>query len=50
MLGTAIKSGVTRMIGAGDTVYIPPGVPHGIKQSQSITYLNIRFEAREAKE
>jgi len=26
-------------------VYIPPGVPHGIKQSTGgITYLNIRFE------
>jgi mannose-6-phosphate isomerase-like protein (cupin superfamily) len=48
--GTAIRGGVEREIKAGDLVFIPPGVPHGIKQSKSITYLNIRFEAREAKE
>jgi hypothetical protein len=29
---------------AGDLVFIPPGVPHGINQATSITYLNIRFE------
>jgi len=48
--GSAIRGGVEREIKAGDLVFIPPGVPHGIKQSNSITYLNIRFEAREAKE
>jgi mannose-6-phosphate isomerase-like protein (cupin superfamily) len=48
--GTAIRGGVEREIKPGDLVFIPPGVPHGIKQSKSITYLNIRFEAREAKE
>jgi mannose-6-phosphate isomerase-like protein (cupin superfamily) len=48
--GSAIRGGVEREIKPGDLVFIPPGVPHGIKQSQSITYLNIRFEAREAKE
>jgi len=48
--GSAIRGGVEREIKAGDLVFIPPGVPHGIKQSKSITYLNIRFEAREAKE
>jgi mannose-6-phosphate isomerase-like protein (cupin superfamily) len=48
--GSAIRGGIERTIKAGDLVFIPPGVPHGIKQAQSITYLNIRFEAREAKE
>jgi mannose-6-phosphate isomerase-like protein (cupin superfamily) len=48
--GSSIRGGVEREIKAGDLVFIPPGVPHGIKQSTSITYLNIRFEAREAKE
>jgi mannose-6-phosphate isomerase-like protein (cupin superfamily) len=48
--GSAIRGGVEREIKPGDLVFIPPGVPHGIKQSKSITYLNIRFEAREAKE
>jgi len=44
--GTSIRNGVERVINAGDVVFIPPGVPHGIKQSAGITYLNIRFEAR----
>jgi len=42
--GTAIRGGVERVISAGDIVFIPPGVPHGIKETKSITYLNIRFE------
>lgn len=45
--GSGIQGGVEREIKAGDLVYIPPGVPHGIKQSASITYLNIRFELRD---
>jgi mannose-6-phosphate isomerase-like protein (cupin superfamily) len=45
--GTAIQGGVEREIKEGDLVFIPPGVPHGIKQAASITYLNIRFELRE---
>jgi mannose-6-phosphate isomerase-like protein (cupin superfamily) len=48
--GSAIQGGVEREIKAGDLVYIPPGVPHGIKQSTSITYLNIRFELRDGKD
>jgi len=45
--GTAISGGSERTIKAGDVVFIPPGVPHGIKESKSITYLNIRFELRQ---
>jgi mannose-6-phosphate isomerase-like protein (cupin superfamily) len=44
--GKAIRGGVEREIKTGDLVYIPPGVPHGIKQATGITYLNIRFEIR----
>jgi len=44
--GSSISGGVERVIKAGDVIFIPPGVPHGIKQSSGITYLNIRFEAR----
>ena len=44
--GSGIKGGVEREIKAGDLVFIPPGVPHGIKQSNAITYLNIRFEVK----
>ena len=42
--GSSIRAGVERVIKAGDLVFIPPGVPHGIKESKGITYLNIRFE------
>ena len=43
--GSRIDGGVERAIKAGDLVFIPPGVPHGIKETNSgITYLNIRFE------
>lgn len=44
--GKAIRGGAERVIKAGDLVYIPPGVPHGIKQTTAMTYLNIRFEVR----
>jgi len=44
--GSGIEGGVERTIKAGDIVYIPTGVPHGIKQTESIVYLNIRFELR----
>ena len=45
--GSAVEGGVERIIKAGDLVYIPAGVPHGIKETESIVYLNIRFELRE---
>lgn len=45
--GSGIRSGVERVIKAGDLVYIPPGVPHGIRESSGITYLNIRFEIQQ---
>ena len=45
--GSAIEGGVERTIKAGDLVFIPTGVPHGIKETESIVYLNIRFELRE---
>jgi mannose-6-phosphate isomerase-like protein (cupin superfamily) len=44
--GMAIRGGVEREIKAGDIVFIPPGVPHGMKETKSITYLNIRFETK----
>ena len=45
--GSAICGGDERMIQAGDVVFVPPGVPYGIKQTDSIVYLNIRFELRD---
>ncbi len=35
--------GDERPIGAGDLIFIPAGVPHGMKETESITWLNIRF-------
>jgi len=40
---TSHSGGEERYIGVGDLVYIPAGVPHGIKETDSITWLNIRF-------
>jgi hypothetical protein len=44
--GSGIRGGVERVIKTGDLVFIPPGVPHGIRESKGITYLNIRFETQ----
>ncbi|MQA90588.1 MAG: hypothetical protein GEU90_10180 [Gemmatimonas sp.] len=35
--------GVERVIGEGDAIFIPNGVPHGIKEAKSITWLNVRY-------
>ena len=35
--------GIERAIGVGDVIFIPAGIHHGIKESPSITWLNIRF-------
>ncbi len=35
--------GEERFISVGDLVFIPAGVPHGMKETSSITWLNIRF-------
>ncbi len=45
--GSGIRGGEERLIRAGDLVFVPPGVPHGIRETESITYLNIRFELRD---
>lgn len=45
--GSGIRGGEERLIQAGDVVFVPPGVPHGIRETASITYLNIRFELRD---
>jgi mannose-6-phosphate isomerase-like protein (cupin superfamily) len=38
-----IRGGVERVIKPGDVVFIPPGVPHGIRDTAGISYLNIHF-------
>jgi len=45
--GSGIEGGDERVVKAGDLVFIPPGVPHHIKETESIVYLNIRFELRD---
>ena len=44
--GAAIRGGHSRQIGVGDVVFIPAGVPHGIRDSDGITFLNIRFDTK----
>src|SRR5439155_11028463 len=46
MSGSAIRDGVERVIKTGDVVFIPAGVPYGVKESKSITWLNIRFDTK----
>ena len=42
--GAAIRGGEERVISAGDLVFIPAGVPHGIRETDGITWFNIRFD------
>ena len=35
--------GDERFVDVGDLIFIPAGMPHGMKQTASITWLNIRF-------
>ncbi len=44
--GARIVGGVERVIGAGDLVFIPAGVPHGIRDTSGITWFNIRFDTK----
>jgi mannose-6-phosphate isomerase-like protein (cupin superfamily) len=43
IVNDAIRGGVDRVIKPGDVVFIPPGVPHAIRESTGISYLNIHF-------
>ena len=44
--GASIRGGVSRRISTGDLIFIPAGVPHGIRDSDGITFLNIRFDTK----
>lgn len=37
------QGGTEQFISVGDMVFIPAGIPHGIKESNAITWFNIRF-------
>jgi mannose-6-phosphate isomerase-like protein (cupin superfamily) len=37
------RGGVERAIGVGDVIFIPAGIYHGMKETRSITWLNLRF-------
>jgi mannose-6-phosphate isomerase-like protein (cupin superfamily) len=41
--GDKHSGGDERLIGVGDLIYIPAGIPHGMKETVGITWLNIRF-------
>ena len=43
MAGDGHTGGVERFISVGDMMYIPAGVPHGIKETTAMTWFNIRF-------
>ncbi|MBM63509.1 MAG: hypothetical protein CL484_11235 [Acidobacteria bacterium] len=44
--GAAIRGGVERRISAGDLIFIPAGVAHGIRDTKGITWFNIRFDTK----
>ena len=37
------RGGVERTVAVGDVVFIPAGIYHGMKETRSTTWLNIRF-------
>ena len=39
----AIRGGTERVVKPGDVVFIPPGVPHSIRDTTGISYLNVHF-------
>ena len=41
--GNKHSGGDEQLIGVGDLIYIPAGVPHGMKETVGITWFNIRF-------
>ena len=43
MVDDVHQGGIERFISVGDMMFIPPGVPHGIKEASAITWFNIRF-------
>jgi mannose-6-phosphate isomerase-like protein (cupin superfamily) len=43
IVNNAIRGGVERVIKPGDVVFIPPGVPHAIRDTTGFSYLNIHF-------
>jgi mannose-6-phosphate isomerase-like protein (cupin superfamily) len=45
--GASIRGGVERVIKPGDVVFIPAGLSHGVRDTQGITWLNIRFDTKE---
>jgi mannose-6-phosphate isomerase-like protein (cupin superfamily) len=43
MVGNVHQGGIERFISVGDLMFIPAGLPHGIKETSAITWFNIRF-------
>ena len=42
--GAGIGGGTAQRLNAGALVFIPAGVPHGIRETDGITWFNIRFD------
>jgi mannose-6-phosphate isomerase-like protein (cupin superfamily) len=43
IMNKTIRGGVERVIKPGDAVFIPAGVPHMIRETTGISYLNVHF-------
>jgi hypothetical protein len=47
MRGESIRGGVSRVLKAGDVIYVPAGIPHGFVDTKDhITFVMIRFDSR----
>ena len=44
--GAAIRGGTEQVINPGDLVFIPAGVPHRFRETDGITWFNIRFDTQ----
>jgi mannose-6-phosphate isomerase-like protein (cupin superfamily) len=44
--GSSIRGGVEKTVKAGDVIFVPPGVPHGIVDGKPLTYMLIQFPWR----
>lgn len=47
MRGDSIRGGVTRVVKAGDVMFVPAGIPHGFVETKDhVTFVMIRFDTK----
>jgi hypothetical protein len=47
MRGESIRGGVSRVLKAGDVMFVPAGIPHGFVETKDhVTFVMIRFDTK----